>query len=447
MKKVLILTYYWPPAGGPGVQRALYFVKYLRDFGWEPIVYTVENGEFHNEDHSFAKDIPDGVTILRRPAIEPYSIYKKLLGKDKDEKLKPVVFTEKTDKPLLHKLSVWIRGNFFIPDARMLWIQPSIRYLTKYLENNPVDAILSTSPPQSMHLIASGLKSRLNLPWVADFRDPWTKVSYYNDLKLSSWADRKHKRLEKKVLNHADKRVAVGWKMKSDYESIGGRPVEVITNGFDDESIPKFPSIEDNGKLKILYLGSLSRKRNPFLLWESLAELIGDGTINESQIELNFIGNIDPIVFESLDTLGLKNIYTKRGYVPHQEVWEHYSKATVLLLIGIPNQPEILPGKLFEYLASQKPIYSVFPNNSDVEKILLECKGGLSANDEDKEQLKANLHHFIKLYQQGTLSQTFGREEALIQNYSRKSLTGKLASILNDITSKKESLKKTETIT
>lgn len=434
MKKVLLITYYWPPAGGPGVQRALYFVKYLRDFGWEPIVYTVDNGEFHNEDHSFEKEIPRGVTVLKKQALEPYAVYKKLLGKKNNERLKPVVFTEKTNKPVIHNMSVWIRGNFFIPDARMLWIKPSVQYLTAYLKDHPVDAIISTSPPQSVHMIAMKLKENLGIPWIADFRDPWTRVSYYNDLKLTKWADRKHKRLERSVLQSADKCVAVGWKMKADYEEIGGREVEVVTNGFDIHSSEKEKiTYENPSKLSILYLGSLSRKRNPILFWESIAELIKENHIDKSAIEIKFVGNIESSVFESLDELGLNDIYTKQGYVPHEEVWKFYAQASVLLLIGIPNKPEILPGKFFEYLASQKPIYSIFPEHSDVEKIMKECKSGLSADFGDKITLKSNLRHFISLYHDNSLSKVYGDSIEAIEQYSRKSLTGKLAVLLEDI--------------
>lgn len=433
MKKVLIITYYWPPAGGPGVQRALYFVKYLRDFGWEPVVYTVENGEFHNYDQSFEQEIPHGVEILKTKAIEPYHWYKKLMGKKKEETLKPVIFTEQSKKPWLHRWSVWIRGNFFIPDARMLWIQPSVKYLKDYLSKHPVDIIFSTSPPQSMHLIGLKLKEQLGIPWVADFRDPWTRVSYYKDLKLTKWADQKHKKLERKVLQSADRCVAVGWTMKRDFESLGGRSLDVVTNGYDYSPNPSKETEPSNEKLRILYLGSLSRKRNPIFFWTALAELIHEKDLKPSDIQLQMVGNIEPSIYQSLDELQLQSFYTSRGYIPHEEVWSYYEQADILLLIGIPNQPEILPGKLFEYLVSQKPILAIFPKHSDVEHIIVESKSGLSADFEEKEKLKSNIEQFIHLYQKKQLQSTYGNRMDRVKKYARKNLTGQLAQILNEV--------------
>src|SRR5687768_13552946 len=186
-KKVLIITYYWPPSGGSGVQRWLKFVKYLRDYGWEPIVYTPSNPESPVNDDSLAKDIPSGITILKTEIREPYGLYKKFIGRKKDEKISAAFLTEKKKPKLAERIAVWIRGNFFIPDARKWWIGPSVSFLSDYLSKNKEDAIVSTGPPHSMHLIALGLKNlpapkeslrtgkagKLNIKWLADFRDPW----------------------------------------------------------------------------------------------------------------------------------------------------------------------------------------------------------------------------------------------------------------------------------
>ncbi|MBE9481851.1 MAG: glycosyl transferase family 1, partial [Bacteroidetes bacterium] len=174
MKKVLIITYYWPPSGGAGVQRWLKFVKYLREFGWEPIVYTPENPEAPDIDNSLEKDIPDNLTVIKRKIWEPYTAYKKFIGQEKEQKINAGFLSENKKPKLSENISVWIRGNFFIPDARKFWIKPSVKFLTNYLKNNPVDAMISSGPPHSMHMIALGLKQRLGIPWLADFRDPWT---------------------------------------------------------------------------------------------------------------------------------------------------------------------------------------------------------------------------------------------------------------------------------
>ena len=205
MKRVLIITYYWPPSGGAGVQRWLKFVKYLRNYGWEPIVYTAENGEMPVIDPSLEKDIPNNTTVLKTKIWEPYSFYKTFIGKKQNEKINASFLSENKKPSLTEKISVWIRGNFFIPDARKFWIKPSVKHLSNYLKSNPVDAIISSGPPHSMHLIALGIKKQFpKLKWVADFRDPWTNIDFYKELMLTSASDRKHKQLEKEVLLHAD---------------------------------------------------------------------------------------------------------------------------------------------------------------------------------------------------------------------------------------------------
>nr|MBA2408145.1 glycosyl transferase family 1 [Chitinophagales bacterium] len=210
-KKVLIITYYWPPSGGAGVQRWLKMSKYLPEYGWEPIIYTPENAAYPIIDHSLEKDVLPGMKILRLPIWEPYDIYKRFVGRKKEEAVYSGFLSENKPKSFTEKISIWIRGNFFIPDARCFWIRPSIQFLTQELKKNPVDAIISTGTPHSMHLIGKGIKENLNIPWLADFRDPWTTIDFYGQLMLTRWADAKHHRLEKDVLKTADKVTTVSW--------------------------------------------------------------------------------------------------------------------------------------------------------------------------------------------------------------------------------------------
>ena len=190
MKRVLIITYYWPPSGGSGVQRWLKMSKYLPEYGWQPVIYTTENAEYPIVDPSLEKDVSPEAEVIRRPITEPYTFYKKFLGIKQEETVK-VGFTqeEKKKKSWKSGLSMWIRGNLFIPDARRWWVKPSVKYLKKYLQEHPVDAIISTGPPHSMHLIAMKLKEATGLPWIADFRDPWTEIDYYQDLHLTRRSD------------------------------------------------------------------------------------------------------------------------------------------------------------------------------------------------------------------------------------------------------------------
>lgn len=433
MKKVLLITYYWPPAGGPGVQRVLYFVKYLREFGWEPVVYTVEKGEYHNIDNSFEDEIPEGIVVLKTPVREPHQFYKRLVGKNKEETLKPVVITEKTERPFLQKLAVWIRGNFFIPDARMWWIRPSVRYLHKYLNDHPVDAIVTSSPPQSVHLIGKKVSSRMQIPWIADFRDPWTGVNYFEELNLSRWAEQKHRRMEKEVLQTAEKVISVGWSMASDFERISNRPIQVITNGYEkpDTEFQMNPTYED--PMRILYIGSLSRKRNPETFWVSLHRWVKAKGLTPQNINFLFVGNVEATVFEFLDKIGLGSYYSKKSYVPHNEVWKYLSEADLLLLIGIPEKKDILTGKVFEYLVTRKPIFAISPQEGDISRLIKESEAGLNSDFEDEDQLMRNFIKMYDLYEESKLHKSFKVDEELLEGYSRRSLTRRLAGYLDEI--------------
>ena len=264
MPKVLIITYYWPPSGGGGVQRWLKFVKYLPEFGWQPVVYTPENPESPAEDHSLLNDIPEQAVIVKKTIWEPYRVYKKFTGKGSDAKINTGFLTEEKSNSLLEKISVFIRGNLFIPDARKFWINPSIRFLKKYLKDHPVDVIISTGPPHSMHLIALGLKKYFPIPWIADFRDPWTHIDFYDQLMLTRSSDRKHKKLEKTVLSKAEKVIAVGKQLGEELVSLGATDLTVLRNGHDIEEHEN--SVMDK-KFSILHAGSMNNDRNHPVFW------------------------------------------------------------------------------------------------------------------------------------------------------------------------------------
>ncbi len=221
MKRVLIITYYWPPNGGAGVQRWLKMAKYLPQHGWQPVIYTPSDPEVITADPGLEQEIPALVEVIKRPIIEPYTLYKRLTGRRKDDKVHLGFLKEEGKKSWREELAVWIRGNMFVPDARVWWVHPSVKFLEGYLRDHPVDAIVSTGPPHSMHLIALGLKKKFpQLRWIADWRDPWTNIDFYDQLKLTAWADRKHHRLEKEVITHADVNVVVGWTMAEELKAL-----------------------------------------------------------------------------------------------------------------------------------------------------------------------------------------------------------------------------------
>lgn len=432
MKTVLILTYYWPPSGGAGVQRWLKFVKYLREFGWDPIVYTAENGEMPEIDASLEKDIPKGITILKTPIWEPYNAYKKLIGQKKDQKINAAFLNENKKTSPLNNFAVWIRGNFFIPDARKFWIKPSIKYLNNYIQKNKVDAIISSGPPHSMHLIAKALKQdHPNIKWIADFRDPWTNIDFYKDLKLTSWADKKHKRLEKEVLNESDAVISVGQLMSDELATINGvqkSKFNVITNGYDEDDLVK-TVIEKDKKFSIAHIGTLVKTRNPKILWKVLSELVSENELFKNALEIKLVGKLDIAVKESIEEYKLSSFVNKIDYMPHDKVIEEQQRSRVNLLLvnQTPNAKSILTGKFFEYLSAGAPVLAIGPTDGDVATILKETKAGMISDFNDAISLKKNILELFK-------NQNITRNEDEIKNYSRKNLTKKLAEILNDLT-------------
>lgn len=434
MKKVLILTYYWPPSGGAGVQRWLKFVKYLQDFKWEPIVYTAENGEIPEIDTSLEKDVPKNITILKTPIWEPYTAYKALIGQKKNEKINAAFLNESKKKSPLNNLAIWIRGNFFIPDARKFWIKPSIAYLSDFLAKNKIDAIISSGPPHSMHLIAKGLKKKFpHIKWVTDFRDPWTNIDFYADLKLTGWADAKHRRLEKEVLNECDAVISIGNGMDNEFQTINNNRSQsnkfhVITNGFDDDDLIK-TQIEKDKKFSIAHIGTLVKSRNPEGLWTVLKELTSENSQFKMALEIKLVGKLDIVVKESIEKHGLWPYVRKIDYLPHNEVIaeQQRSKVNLLLVNQTQNAKGILTGKFFEYLSAGAPILAIGPVDGDLAKILNETNAGYISNFNDTSALKKNI---LSLFE----NQQINRNEEAIKNYSRKNLTKKLSEILNELT-------------
>jgi len=435
MKKVLVITYYWPPSGGAGVQRWLKFVKYLNEFGWEPIIYTPENPEVPAIDNSLIKDVPEGLLVLKTKVWEPYSAYKRFVGRKKNDSIKAGFLSEKKNLSFTEKIAVYVRGNYFIPDARKYWIKPSIKYLLEYLKDNPVDVMVSTGPPHSMHMIALGIKEKLNIPWLADFRDPWTNIDFYDKLMLSSSADKKHKRMEQQVLKTADQLVTVSWNWAKDFEDLGAGKTEVITNGFDPED---FENNKENSseKFEIIHIGSMNKDRNPKILWEVLSELVKEDIAFADQLKIIFIGQTDYSVFEEIEKQNLPAFVEKIDYKPHDELMATAGFASVLLLPlnDTPNVNGIIPGKLFEYLALNKPIFCIGPEDGDSAKIIKECNAGVVTGFDDKGKMKSEM---LKLFEAFTLRKKITIENSTNRNkYSRQKLAGKMTGLLDELIKK-----------
>ena len=434
MKRVLIITYYWPPSGGSGVQRWLKMSKYLPEYGWQPVIYTTENAEYPIVDPSLEKDVSPDAEVIRRPIVEPYTLYKKFLGIKKDETVKMGFIEEKEKKKgWKNNLSLWIRGNLFIPDARCWWVKPSVRYLKDYLKSHPVDAIISTGPPHSMHLIAMKLKEDMNIPWIADFRDPWTEIDYYDDLHLTRCADRKHHRLELEVLTKADKVVTVAHDGARRLGRIGNRNVRVIYNGFDrdDDTVS---DITPSEKFSITYLGVLSKNQNPEKLWEAIGELIKTDESFAKDLRINMIGQIDSAIVQSIEAKGVGNHVSYSPCIPHSEVSAAHRSSSLLLLLLMPaSEPRakgLVTGKLFEYMASGRPILCIGPEDGDAARIIDETHAGQTIGFEDKGKMKEAIKDLYQQYLNGGLPSNKSNE---VEKYSRKALAGEYGRLLNRI--------------
>ena len=422
--KLLIITYYWPPAGGPGVQRWLKFVKYLPDFGVQPIVYIPENPTYPIVDENLVKVVSDKAIILKHKIFEPYQLAS-FLSKNKTKKISSGIIPNQKKQSFLDKVFLWIRGNLFIPDARFFWVKPSVSFLEKYILENEIDTIVTSGPPHSLHLIGLELKQKLNVKWFADFRDPWTTIGYHKSLRLSNYAAKKHKDLEYKVLNSADTIIVTSKTTKTEFQDITTQPIAVITNGYDTENVVKQAL---DTKFSFAHIGSFLSERNPKLLWETLVELINEIPDFKSHLEIKLIGAVSQEVLDTISEFRLHLYLNNLGYVSHSEAIAQQRKSQVLLLIEINSEEtkSIIPGKLFEYMVSGRPIIAIGPSGSDFAEIITTTNTGVFFDYSEKMKLKSVLLGFYHQFLEGKLqSNAIGLEQ-----YSRKSLTEKLVKLL-----------------
>ncbi len=423
-KKLLIITYYWPPAGGPGVQRWLKFVKYLPDFNVLPIVFVPENPTYPIVDSNLVSEVSDKAIILKTPIFEPYQLAS-FLSKNKTKKISSGIIPNQKKQSFLEKLMLWVRGNLFIPDARVFWVKPSVAYLEKYIRENEIDTVITSGPPHSLHLIGLELKQKMNLKWLADFRDPWTTIGYHKSLRLSQYAANKHKQLESQVLNSADTIIVTSKTTKAEFQALTTKPIEVITNGFDVEKVDKQTL---DTKFSLAHIGSFLSERNPKILWESLVELCTEIPDFKSHLEIKLIGAISQEVLETIEHFGLNSFLNNLGYVSHAEAVAHQRKSQVLLLIEINSDEtkSILPGKLFEYMVSERPIVAIGPKDSDFAEIITNTNTGVFFEYSEKAKLKQTIQEYYNQFLESKLqSHAVG-----LQQYSRKNLTQQLVELL-----------------
>ncbi len=439
MNRVLIITYYWPPTAGSGVQRWLKMSKYLPQYGWQPVIYTPENPEAGMTDESLLRDIAPEAEVIKRPILEPYAVFNALTGNKGKNSGKASAGSGAVNpinavghKSPLMRLSLWLRANVFVPDPRFLWIRPSVRFLKQYLREHPVDAIVSTGPPHSMHLIARELHRSTGIPWTADFRDPWTRIFYFKHLPLTRRSRKRYAAMELSVLREADRVVAVTDSMVRDFlEELGAHEkscgkFHVIENGYDEEDFAGITAAELPEGFNLVHTGLFSAEGNPRRLWKVLAELCRDLPGFGRDLHLTFAGKTDPEILAAVREAGLGGCLTDRGYIPHHEA-NRLQKAADLLLLPLREEPEaagILTGKYFEYLAAGRPIAAFGPHGSVLERSLAATRTGRIFDWEEEGPLK---EYLTALY---TRTLSFAPDAGAISAYTRRSLAGRYAEIL-----------------
>ena len=422
-KKVLIITYYWPPAGGSGVQRWLKFVKYLRDFDIEPVIYTVDNPGYVINDKSLINEIPNSIETLRQPIFEPNSILNFFGTKTNKESagfLNP-------NPNFIGKIIQYIRANYFIPDARKFWIKPSVKFLSNYLEKNPVDVIITTGPPHSLHLIGLHLKKKKDIKWISDFRDPWTEIDYFHKMPLNKKAKKKHHQLEREVLKNSDSVIVVGNTIRDQYLKETDKVV-TISNGFDTSDNKEVSHLDIF--FSITHVGMMNADRNPSDLWKILKEICLENPDFKSDLKIRLIGKIAKEVSHDLNIFD-SGITEVVDYVSYAEVKKYQLETQVLLLCinNVPSARGIITGKIFEYLQAKRPILAIGPEDGDAAEILKNTNSGSIFGFENKQKLK---QHILELYKDYKKNQLIVNSEN-IEQYHRRELTRKLAHLVRSI--------------
>ncbi len=428
MKKVLIITYYWPPAGGPAIQRILKFVKYLPQFGWQPVILTVQNGNYPVIDHSLEKDIPADCRVYKTKSIEPFNLYKKFIGKKSDEKIPDYILDSNKDN-LKEVISGWIRLNLFIPDSRIGWIPFAVKAGHTIIKNENIDLIFSSSPPHTVQIIAKRLARKTKIKWIADFRDPWVDILHYEVTKRSALTEFFDSQLEKSALKHADTIICVNQQIIENFKRRVKNKYFTIYNGFDEEDFINIIK-KQSDKFRITYAGSLPESSNLSTVLLTLKNIDEDVRKN---IELFFYGSVNQTVRNEIEELKLTDMVKLNPYVPHQRLIEYLVNSDILLLV-VPETAKnkgIITGKLFEYLATGNFILALGPKAGEAAKILEKTHGGrIYDYHEDLTEI------FKQRYVSWLKKDAFTSNIEEINKFSRKNQTRTLVHIFEEVINK-----------
>lgn len=432
MKKVLIITYYWPPSGGPGVQRVLKFAKYLPCFGWETAILTVKNGEYPAIDETLLNDIQGNCTVYKTKSAEPSALYKKFTGMNTRDSI-PVSTLAQNNVTWKQKLSNFVRLNLFIPDAKIGWIPYAVREGKKIIEKEQPDIIFSTSPPPTVHLIAAKLAEWSNLEWIADFRDPWTNIHYLQQQSINSVSKLINKNLEKKIIERCTAATCVSNNFVDLLTTTKRHKFTVITNGFDSE-ITRSAS-KNTGKFTILYIGGLASTRYypDFVLL--LAKLLNNRQIDPARTEFQLVGSIDNGILEDIreKLKHVPNIIKHTNYVTHPIALEYMHQANLLLLFlekGKDYEGHI-PGKLFEYLSTGNQILCIGNKEGDTAQIINKTNAGKTFEPCEIDKIEYELISQFNCWNNNVREQEINTDE--VNKYTRKKLTQKLAKLFDTV--------------
>ena len=424
-KKVLIISYYWPPAGGPGVQRWMKFVKYLPEYNIKPILYIPENPNYPIYDYSLNDEVSEKLEIIKNPITEISNI----ISNSKSLNLiRSGNIPNPKEQSLFQRLLFFIRGNLFIPDMKILWKNKSIDFIENYLSKTKIDIVITTGPPHSLHLIGYELKKRLNIKWISDFRDPWVNLNYLNRFHLLPSVKRRHKKLRDKVLINSNSVIVTSEKLKKLYKEIAPN-IFKITNGYDYE----YSTVNIDSKFSISHIGSLYPERNPKYLWDIIDEICINNEEFRSNLQINFIGNTSEKIIKYLSNKTFKSCVKFFDYVDYKRAIEFMCSSQILLMVEVNDNDSsyAIPGKLFDYLNSKRPIIAIGPDRSEVNQILYDTNAGKFFNYNESINLKLHIENLYNQYEMGSISY----DAKNISIYRRKNLTEELSKIINKVSS------------
>lgn len=432
MKTVLVIAYHFPPGGGPGVQRVLKHVTYLREAGWRPIVLTVENGDFPALDVSLLEKVPADVRVVRVPILEPYSIYRRFMGGSGAIDVN-VNKSKQQRRGWKERLAEFIRATFFIPDARVGWLLTAVKAGRRIIREEHVDAIYTSSPPYTCALVGRALKRQTGLPWVAGFRDPWTGFLTTPDRWFLPASIDKH--LERSVFTEADA-VESAWEgitadALAKYSFLDPKKFFHVPNGFDSADFPNV-TYERNERFTVTYTGSMYGRRTPAAFLAALEVLRNRDEVRPEDVLLRFVGRFGAEVEEMLEKSPFAPSVERISYVPHEESIAYLMRSDISLLIvdEAKESAEIVPGKVYEYLGVGRPILALAPRGSAIEDLITETGAGACAPQSDISAIADIIGMFVARWKRGEPIATMN--PSAVARYERRQSALALARILND---------------